>query len=193
MQNVRKVVITPFEAEKVASPDQYGGAGEDDGDVPTVGRKQQKRVIDKLMRQFKVILKLAKIDGYDAIGRIKGLNGEYMDNTDIIALLINAMTPGRVLKGQERFIELLREAKVEPELIMNDNVRYKLLKPLPAAQQNIDTQTEPQHEILPVPESMVTGEETVVEPNKRPLKRPHGSLFSEPVAKRRWTEPEDSE
>ena len=101
----------------------------------------------KLLKQIRVILGLAKIEGYDDSGRIRGEKGIFLPNSDIVSLLNNAMTPGRVLIGQDIFISLLKEAKIPPELIVNDNVRAKLVglthsipaPPIPEPQIRIET------------------------------------------------------
>jgi hypothetical protein len=75
---------------------------------------------------MKIILKLAKINGYDVLGRVRNKKGEYIDSS-IISLINNAMTHGKLLLGQNEFISLLKEANVEPDLIYNENVRAKLI------------------------------------------------------------------
>jgi len=37
------------------------------------------------------------------------------------------MSPGRVLHGEEEFIALLADSNVDPELLMNENVKSKLI------------------------------------------------------------------
>ena len=75
------------------------------------------------------------------------------------------MTPGRILAGEERFITLLREAKVEPELIINDNVRAKLSKadirePLITLEPEITTISEPP---IDTPEPIRTKKRKLIE------------------------------
>jgi hypothetical protein len=76
---------------------------------------------------MKILLKLAKIDGYDIIGRIRNKNGDFLKGSDLITLINHSMTNGKLLLGESEFIRLLHEAKVEPELIINENVKVKLL------------------------------------------------------------------
>jgi hypothetical protein len=113
MEHSRKVVVMPIEMEtsRTTRGKQEGG---------------KRNVNPPRKRLVKIILKLAKIKAYDEAGRILGSNGQYMDNTDIDILLAYAMTPGRILSGEMDFVRLLREANVEPELIINDNLRSKL-------------------------------------------------------------------
>jgi hypothetical protein len=91
-------------------------------------KSQRKRETfnDKFTKIMKIILKLAKIDGYDVLGRVRNKKGEFIDSS-IISLMNNAMTHGKLLLGQNEFISLLKEANVEPDLIYNENVRAKLI------------------------------------------------------------------
>lgn len=93
-------------------------------------KSAQKRVynfVDKLNRIMKIFLKLASIKGYDIIGRVRDLSGNYLPDSNIINLINHSMTHGKLLLGQNEFISLLREANVEPDLIVNENIRVKLL------------------------------------------------------------------
>lgn len=83
--------------------------------------------LEKLINQLKIILKLAKIDAYDTSLRIKNNRGEFIEHSNIINLLQNATVLAKVLVGQDDFISLLFKAKVEPELIANENIRAKLI------------------------------------------------------------------
>lgn len=84
--------------------------------------------LDKFLRQMQIILKIAKINGYDIGGRIRDQEGSFIENSSLIHLLTYSMTPGRVLVGEKEFIDLLYEAKVEPDTILNDNIKAKLYK-----------------------------------------------------------------
>jgi len=100
----------------------------------------------RLEKQMKIVLALAKIEGYDEALRIKDEYGNYIKNSDIITLLNNAMTSGRVLIGQDSFILLLKEAKVPPDLIINDEVRSKLLS-MPVVHKRVVNQTKGQEHV----------------------------------------------
>ncbi|RWS26471.1 hypothetical protein B4U80_02435 [Leptotrombidium deliense] len=64
-----------------------------------------------MLKQLKIILKLAKINAYDENGRIRDKSGTFIENIS------------RVLLAEKEFIDLLNEANIDPELIINDNVR----------------------------------------------------------------------
>jgi hypothetical protein len=76
--------------------------------------------------EYDIILKLGRIKGYDENRRIRGSDGTYIPGSDISMLLDEATNPKRVLVGMEDFVKLLVKAKVNPEAILNDNVRSKL-------------------------------------------------------------------
>lgn len=79
---------------------------------------------------IKILLKLAKIEGYDENGRIRNRNGEFIDGSSLLHLIINAMSVGHVLVGESEFIDLMKEAKITPDEIPNNNVKAKLLASL---------------------------------------------------------------
>ncbi|RWR99124.1 hypothetical protein B4U79_14112, partial [Dinothrombium tinctorium] len=66
---------------------------------------------------------LAKINAYDNEGRIRDSKGEFISNSSLIQLLSHAMTASRILLAEKEFIDLLYEADVDPDLIINDNVK----------------------------------------------------------------------
>ena len=72
-------------------------------------------------------MKLAKLDSYDDLLRIKTRNGNYLDKSNIVDLLTHSMSAGKVLHGEEEFIALLARSGVDPELILNENVKSKLI------------------------------------------------------------------
>ena len=76
--------------------------------------------------EYDIILKLGRIKGYDDNRHILGSDGKYVQGSDITMLLCEAMTPKRVLNGMDDFIKLLAKAKVDPDLIVNDNIRSRL-------------------------------------------------------------------
>ena len=85
------------------------------------------KIFDKLRRTFAIALKLAVVKGYDENFRIRSKSGTYLTDTDLLQLLTHAMSPGRVLHGEEEFIALLADSNVDPELLMNENVKSKLI------------------------------------------------------------------
>jgi hypothetical protein len=89
-------------------------------------KRQQRSTIDRLTRILKIILKLASVKGYDEILRVKRDDESYVENSNIISLLNHSMSHGRLLTGLPEFIKLLYDARIDPDLIINENVRAKL-------------------------------------------------------------------
>ena len=84
-------------------------------------------VLEKL-DTYNLILKLGQLGAYDSSRRIRGENGEYVQNTDIAHLIEEAMRPSRVVNGADQFIDLLVSCKVDPSIIVNDTLRSKLVR-----------------------------------------------------------------
>jgi len=137
--SVKKMVAMPAELENIESNTVTVNENVLENNTPisennaiprTKNEKRPKRIIsqtNKIINIMKILLKLAKIDGYDIIGRIRNNNGDFVKDSDLITLINHSMTNGRLLLGESEFIRLLHEAKVEPELIINENVKVKLL------------------------------------------------------------------
>jgi hypothetical protein len=94
-------------------------------------RSNEKRIrnrpFEKLSKILKIVLKLADVKGYDVIGRVKSRDGNYVNNSSLIDLILYAMSYGKALTGEKEFIDLLHDANITPELIVNENVKQKLL------------------------------------------------------------------
>ncbi len=118
-----------------SSFNQFGGGNNTNENpistlVSKVEPKQDKiktKIYDKLHKFVKVILKLARKFGYDDDLKIKLRDGKYLEKSNIVDLLTHAMSVSKVLYGENEFIELLHSAGVSPDLIINDNVRSKLI------------------------------------------------------------------
>lgn len=134
MGKVRKMTVIPFEEQEEEEPQssqsectQQIGHGQEGGNEKVKSVSIRERANLKLINLLRVMSKLASIQGYDEEGRIQSRSGGYMNNTDIAFLLQNSMAPGKLIVGQDEFIHLLIKAKVNPDLILNENVRSKLL------------------------------------------------------------------
>ena len=117
MENARKLTIVPFNEDNI-DPPKYN-----------LNKTKKKSITqsDKVKRMIQVILKLAKIEGYDENGRIKAKNGIYLEKSNIINLLNYSMTIGSPLIGEYEFVELLKECKIDPNLIINEKIKSKLI------------------------------------------------------------------
>ena len=128
MLSARKITLVPPEESEVT---QFGSGveTEESGSLTTFVEKStdkiKSKIYDKIHRFIKVILKLARTIGYDDDLRIKLRSGKYLEKSNIVDLLTHAMSAGKVLYGENEFVELLAECGVDPNLIINDNVRNK--------------------------------------------------------------------
>ena len=80
-----------------------------------------------MLNLLRVMSKIANVNGYDETGRIRDKSGNFINKTDIAVLLLNAMLPGKLIVGANHFVSLMREAQVNPDWILNENIRYKLM------------------------------------------------------------------
>jgi hypothetical protein len=130
MNGFQKMIAMPMESE---NNDENIEESTDIMNSNTVSTKNQRakvkrfnKFLDNLNRIMKKILKLAIIRAYDVIGRVRDRKGNYINDSDIIALINHAMSHGKLLLAQNKFIRPLHEAKIEPELIVNENIKAKL-------------------------------------------------------------------
>jgi hypothetical protein len=121
MEFNRKMVVTDADNEHAVPVNDIQSTS------VALKKRNQRSPFERLFKQLKIILKLARIDAYDTNGHIKGEDGSFMQNSDIIHLITHVMTPRRLLIGEAEFINLLHKAGVEADLIANDNVRSRLL------------------------------------------------------------------
>jgi hypothetical protein len=151
MSNTRKMLVTPANAERITPPEGIVGPNwlpeNRQPEIPAVpqgavgpdwappNRKQsgekkldpiKEKIYDKTNRMLKIILKLASVNAYDETGRIKNTSGTSIENSDIVTLLNHALSKGTKLVAESEFVEMLHKGNVEPDLIINDNVRAKL-------------------------------------------------------------------
>ena len=126
MLSAKRVVLVP--------PKQTGGNAEEsepnaESGTVTIEKfdKIKHKIYDKVHRFIKVISKLAQNDSYDENLRIKSRSGTYLEKTNLVDLLTHSMSIGKVLHGEDDFIALLAKSHVDPELILNENVKSKLI------------------------------------------------------------------
>jgi len=61
---------------------------------PTQKKSIKQRSIDRLSNILTIVMKIAKINGYDDIGRIVNEKGEFIPDSDMITLLEYALKSG---------------------------------------------------------------------------------------------------
>jgi len=132
MNHSQKLVIKPFESEPPVLPIATDDAVQfSSGANSTPKRQPQKHghpMLEKITKQLKIILKIAKVDGYDLDLRIKDEAGRPVYNSNIISLLNDATSMSKVLVGYDAFVQLLYKANVDPEWITNENVKTRLMR-----------------------------------------------------------------
>ena len=132
MSLAKKVVLVPPANDNNLNFQIGGGEiRENVGELRSKVLKSNKfksKLYDKMQKFFIIILKLARKYGYDDALRIRLKNGSYLEKSNVIDLLNNAMSIGKVLYGETEFIELLQSSNINPDLIINDNVRKKLIQ-----------------------------------------------------------------
>jgi hypothetical protein len=128
MQHARKMVVMPYESVPKNNPIQAKQAPYIINDLSeTKENKKPDKVVDKIRRILNIIYKLAHINGYELDGRIIDLNGNPIINSNIVDLINHSLSYGKVLIGESEFIQLLNKAGVDPEYIINENVKVKLI------------------------------------------------------------------
>ena len=88
--------------------------------------KGAKYAFQKVPMIMRTVFNLALINGYDKHMRIRNSKGEFVPNSNLMDLLNHAMSVGKKLENITEFIDLLAEAEVDPEWIINENVRQML-------------------------------------------------------------------
>lgn len=96
--------------------------------IPKKENSIRKYAADRQRKLLNVVLRVAAYGGYDEMGRIKTKDGSFMESSDIVPLLLYALSPGRQVHGLDEFVDLLYRADVDPEDIINTNVRELLRK-----------------------------------------------------------------
>ena len=89
--------------------------------------KGAKYAFQKVPMIMRTVFNLALINGYDKQMRIRNSKGEFVPNSNLMDLLNHAMSVGKKLENINEFIDLLAEAEVDPEWIINENVRQMLV------------------------------------------------------------------
>ena len=139
----RKMVATSIENQDEGPPLSYprkvvaaSMENEDKNEkhvhVPYIEKRKIKKSsprmkhVEKFNKIINICLDLARVSAYDASGRIKSRNGKFVENSNVTLLLEHAMSPGKLLIGEQEFLEMLANANVNPDLILNENVKAKL-------------------------------------------------------------------
>jgi len=130
MSNVRKYIVVPSEqVEDEGVVQQFGGSRRVSNNSKTEPKQKAKRSTNGLLRHLlQIAIKLAKIDAFEIDGRIRSIEGKLLDGTNVIDLLDHVSSPRKALHGLDEFIKLLFKAGVEPDMILNRDVKIELMK-----------------------------------------------------------------
>ena len=89
--------------------------------------KRIERDMDKIHKLIKIVLKLALNKSYDENFNIRDESGKPLSDTDIAELLNQILSPQKIIHGENEFIRLLYQSGVNPDWIINQNIRAKLM------------------------------------------------------------------
>lgn len=102
----------------------------------------------KQRKMLQMVLRLALQKAYDESSSFVSESG---DRFDIIPLLQYALSPGRSVRGLEEFVVLLYRAGVEPEMLINPEVRDRLRQMIDSHSAPHDKDDNPPHPLPPPP------------------------------------------
>jgi len=125
MNHVRKLRLIPFESaneKNIQNTDDEKLIQHGDG----IKILPKEKVRPKVLNAINLIMKLAQIQGYNMDGKIRDKNGNFLEETDLALLVSNALNQQKFLFGEDAFVDLLREAKISPDMIGNENIKRKL-------------------------------------------------------------------
>jgi len=127
MNHSEKLVYQPYTED----PPPLPMATDQDVQFTSAARKRQifnHPQREREEKKAKIYLYLGLIQGYDSAFRIKDESGKPIYNSNIISLVNDASKRSDVLIGYDNFITLLYKANVDPEWIVNENVKSRLLR-----------------------------------------------------------------
>lgn len=168
MRHAKKVMLVPQEGR---GP-EFNATELNTQEVSPLTHKKEnsirKYAYERELKRCKILLKLATYGGYNDLGRIKLPDGTFMEDSDIIPLLMHVLSPGRNIKGINEFVDLLHRSGVSPELVINASVRDMLMRrgTLPRTY----TPTSPK-DSLPQESPISKTSKTILLVNPRPFKR----------------------
>src|SRR6266705_59605 len=82
--------------------------------------------MDRFHKILKIVLRIALHNAYNEDFRVLDKSGRPVSESDIAALINHALSTQKLLIGEDDFVRILYEAKVDPDWIVNENVRAKL-------------------------------------------------------------------
>ena len=121
MNHSRKMILVPEQSLKT-----YNKLSKNTNN-PSSSRTETDRDLNKIERILNIVLKLAIIGGYNEDFNIIGRNGDPIENSSIVTLINLALNHENARIGENDFIRLLHDSNVNPNWIINENLRSKLM------------------------------------------------------------------
>ena len=182
--NTTKMVLVPAESQNMIfdkqNYSQFGGNELPPENLIIEKPKRIDRNPEKIQKLLKIALKIALNNAYDENFNIKDSNGNPVSDSDIALLLNSAISPQRLLIGEEDFIRVLYESKVDPNWIVNENIRSKLLNYYPKPKFTPPPPPQPPNIGPPPPQEPII--QTIPQPSIQTFPKAP-SIISEPTKK----------
>ena len=87
----------------------------------------RENAMDRQRRLLQIIMHIASVQGYNNQCNIKDRNGSFVEGSDIVPLILYAVSKEKLVKDIEPFVNLLVDAKVPPEIITNEVLRQRVI------------------------------------------------------------------
>src|SRR5882757_678321 len=121
MNHSRKMILVPEQSLKT-----YNKISKNNENNKNV-RMETDRDLNKIERILNIVLKLAIIGGYNEDFNIIGSDGNPIINSSIVTLINSALNHENARIGENEFIRLLHASNVNPNWIINENYKSKLM------------------------------------------------------------------
>lgn len=129
MEHGRKMILVPAEQD-LSTQNISNLPFNSPKQNTTKPKKQKENIFSKsaiIERVVTIIVPIALLKAVDNYLRIRNRDGSAVEGSNLKDLLSYALTPGKALVGENEFVELLSRAKVNPDLIINGNLKSKLI------------------------------------------------------------------
>lgn len=126
MRNTKKMILVPAQ-DGDGDADIFADPRQPESAEPRKKNSIRQYALDRQRKLISIVLRLASFGGYDEDGRIIDEDGRSLPSSDIVALLLHALSPGRNVSGLNTFVSLLHRANISPDLIINGNVKQMLI------------------------------------------------------------------
>jgi hypothetical protein len=127
MNYSRKMILMPSD---VYENQQVGSAGPQaiqEAAIPSDQPPIVDRHMNKIYKLLSIVLKIALKNGYNDDYRINDAEGNPIVKTNVAKLVQYAISPDKAIVGENDFVRLLYDSNVDPNWIVNQRLRNKLL------------------------------------------------------------------